>query len=460
MIDNFLTYLLESTICFTIFYTFYKYVFYQSTHFVWNRIYFIIVVIVSIIIPLVPFPFSLENHSAGNNLLMVNPADGTGLLVFANQTTFWSYFDFLSKNPYLNLNNFLLVLYFSGFTRFLIVFVKNNLQIIRLIQRSDIQQIGKYKIAVYKGNITAFSWFNYIFVNAHFLALSADEQSQIIDHEKIHARQKHSADILIYELFETLFWFNPYVRKSKQTLKNIHEYIVDSEIIHSNDAQQYSNLLIKLSTARPGLSQVSLFSKSPLRDRIWLMAFPTPERLRKLRFISGIPLMIAVLISYSFMISEINRSTNKLQLVKKSGFEMPLKGNYQIVSLFFEKKSLNQNTGNPKNQNNDYQVLISHPEISFSTESFSEVYATKDGKVVAMHTNDNWGIEEIEIEIKHDQQFTSKYKGLWKSLIKEGDKVHAGQVIAKTGDNRLYPTMSYQLLKNEKAVDPFLFIKN
>lgn len=459
MIDNFLTYLLESTICFTIFYTFYKYVFYQSTHFVWNRIYFYIVVIVSLIIPLVPFPFSLENHTAGNNLFMLNPADGTGLLVFANQSTFWSYFNFLSINPYLNLNNVLLVLYFSGFTRFLIVFVKNNIQITRLIQQSDIQYIDKYKIAVYKGKITAFSWFNYIFVNTDFLALAQQEQNQIIAHEKIHARQKHSADVLVYELLEIFFWFNPYIRKSKQTLKNIHEYIVDSEIIHSNDAQQYSNLLIKLSTARPGLSHINQFSKSPLRDRIWLMAFPTPERLRKLRFISGIPLMIAVLISYSFMISEINRSTDKLQLIKRSDFEMPLKGNYQIVSLFFEKKSLNRQDSK-KIQNNDYQVLISHPEISFSTESFSDVYGTRAGEVVTIDTTDNWGIDEINIEIKHDQRFTSKYKGLWKTMIKKGDMVDAGQIIAQTGDNRLYPTISYQLLKDGKAVDPFLFIKN
>jgi murein DD-endopeptidase MepM/ murein hydrolase activator NlpD len=387
---------------------------------------------------------------------MISPSDGTGLMVFTEQSSFWNHFKFLSANPYFNLNNVLLGLYLSGLVRYVIVFIRNNAKIINLIQKSDIQEIEKYKIVLYKGKVTAFSWFSYIFINPRFLSLNQKEQAQIIEHEKIHARQLHSLDVLIYEILEIFFWFNPLVKKSKKTLKNIHEFIVDDEILNHTDAQQYSNLLIKLSVPNPDVSLANNFSKSPLLDRIWLMAFPTPERLRKIRFASGIPLMIAVLVSYSFIISEINRSTDRLQLYKKTAFEMPVKGDYQIVSLFFEKKPLNNQENMEKN---DYQVLISHPEVSFSTESFSSVFATQKGIVKNIKKRDNWGIEEIEIEIAHARQFVSKYKGLEKSLVKKGDTVEQGQKIAKTGDNRLYPTISFQLVKKGKAVDPFEYIK-
>jgi murein DD-endopeptidase MepM/ murein hydrolase activator NlpD len=136
---------------------------------------------------------------------------------------------------------------------------------------------------------------------------------------------------------------------------------------------------------------------------------------------------------------------------------MPVKSNYQIISLFFIKKPLSNKE--IENKNNDYQVLISHPEVSFSMDSYSYVLATKDGTVKSINRKENWGIEEIEIEIEHDKQFTSKYKGLEKSLVSHGDLVETGQIIAQTGDNRLYPTISFQLLKNGKAVDPFLYIK-
>ncbi len=387
---------------------------------------------------------------------MISPSDGTGLMVFTDQSSFWDHFKFLSANPYFNLNNVLLGLYLSGLVRYLIVFIRNNTKIVKLIQQSNIQDIGGYKLALYKGKATAFSWFRYIFINQKFLKLKPNEQAQIIEHEKIHAHQLHSLDVLIYEILEIFFWFNPLVTKSKQTLKNIHEFIVDSEILNHTNAEEYSNLLIKLSVASPDLSTINNFSKTPLLDRIWLMAFPTPEKLRKIRFASGIPLMMAVLISYSFIISEINRSTERLQIFKKSGFEMPVKGDYQIVSLFFEKKPLNEEENL---DDSNYQILISHPEVSFSTESFSNVYATQKGTVKKIVKKDNWGIEEIEIEIEHNQQFTSKYRGLEKSLVKEGDIVKQGQEIAKTGDNRLYPTISFQLLKKEKPVDPFSYIK-
>ncbi len=96
----------------------------------------------------------------------------------------------------------------------------------------------------------------------------------------------------------------------------------------------------------------------------------------------------------------------------------------------------------------EYQVLISHPELSFSTESFSNIYATKKGKVKSIQNIDNWGIDEKEIELEHNQHLTSKYKGLWECQVNIGEVVEKGQIIAKTGDNRLYPTFSFQLLRD------------
>lgn len=456
MINSFITYLIESTICFTILYSFYKYVFYQSTHFNWNRWYFIITVIVCLVIPFVPFPFSIGNQSAGNNVLMISPADGTGLMVYSKSHSFWDYFKFLSQNPYFNINNLLMVVYFSGLLRYVIVFSRQNIKISKLISNSEFKNIGKFKLTIINSKTTAFSWFYYIFINKNFFKLPTEEQAQIIEHEKIHARDLHSLDILLYELLELLFWFNPIIRKAKQTLKNIHEFIVDAEITSSVDPEEYSNLLIKLSSSNANPDLVNCFSKTPLFDRIWLLAFPTSKKLQKLRFMAGIPLLIAVMISYSFLISEINRNTERLQLFGESNFEMPVRGEYQIVSLFFEKKALHDYN---RDKNADYKVMISHPEVAFSVESFMPVYAVKDGMVTEVKEVDNWGVKEIEITIKHKINFESKYKGLWKSSVAVGEKVGKGQEVALTGDNRLYPTISYQLLLKDKPVDPFKYIK-
>ncbi|MEN8119864.1 MAG: M56 family metallopeptidase [Bacteroidota bacterium] len=446
-------YLIESAIGFSIIYSFYKYVFFQSTHFEWNRFYFYFAIIISLIIPLIPFPLYTNISSFFNqSSYMTNPMDGTGLLVYTENKSFLSnWFNYLNSKTYLNIKNLLYIIYFSGVIRFLVVLVKNNLDIIRLLKKAEVYKEKKYTIAQLPYDETAFSYFNYIFLGKKYKLLNNNEQEKVLVHEKIHAAQKHSLDILIYEIYEMVFWFNPYVRKAKKTLKDLHEYIVDTEITTLENPYQYSNLLIKLSTNNIRTKLANLFSRNPLKDRIKLLAFPESIKLKKFRFIIGFPVLLLILLSYSFMVSEINHTTNNLQFVDKNSFVEPVSYGSQLIGGFFIKKELQQEK--------NYNILISHPEISYSTESFTKIIATKDGEVIEIKELDNWGLIEYEITIKHDKKFTSKYKGIWKSRIQLNEKVEREQVIGISGDKRLYPAFSYQLLLKGKPVDPFAYIE-
>ena len=95
-------YLIESAIGFSIIYSFYKYVFFQTTHFEWNRFYFYFAIIVSLIIPLIPFPLNTNISLFFNqSSYMINPVDGTGLLVYTeNKSLFSNWFNYLNSNTY------------------------------------------------------------------------------------------------------------------------------------------------------------------------------------------------------------------------------------------------------------------------------------------------------------------------------------------------------------------------
>ncbi len=446
-------YLIESAIGFSIIYSFYKYVFFQTTHFEWNRFYFYFALIISLLIPLIPFPFSTNISAFFNqSSYIINPVDGTGLLIYTeNENTLLKWASLLNSNSYLNVKNLFYVIYFSGVIRFLIVFVKNNLDIFRLIKKAELRTDHKFIIAQIPYNETAFSYFKYIFLGNKYKLLDNNEQEKVLVHEKIHAAQWHSLDILIYEIYEILFWFNPYVRKAKKTLKDLHEYIVDTEISTQENPYQYSNLLIKLSTNTIRTKLVNLFSRNPLRDRIKLLAFPESKKLKKLRFISGFPVLILIIISYSFVVSEINLSINSLQFTGNESFAEPVFFGGQLISGFFVKKELQQEQ--------NYHIIISHPELSYSTESFTKIIATKKGKVTNIKEIDNWGLKEFEITIKHNKNFTSIYKGIWKTKVRLNDKVKKEQIIALSGDKRLYPAFSYQLLLKGKPVDPLAYMQ-
>ncbi len=166
------------------------------------------------------------------------------------------------------------------------------------------------------------------------------------------------------------------------------------------------------------------------------------------------PLMIISLLLYSFLITEVNKSTNSLQFNKEYDFVMPVKGNYQIISPFFIKKQVKNSTL----KNSNYKVLLSHPEISISTKSNSKIVASRAGVVKDIKIKDNWGIKEVSIKISHNEGFVSVYKGLKLSRILENDTVVQSQVIGETGDNRLYTSISFQLLKNNRPVNPMEYI--
>jgi len=446
-------YLIESAIGFSIIYSFYKYVFFQTTHFEWNRFYFYFAIIISLIIPLIPFPFNTNIPAFFNqSSYMINPVDGTGLLVYSENTSYLSnWYNYLNSNTYLNIKNLLYIIYFSGVIRFLIVFIKNNFDILQLLKQAKKYKDQKFIIAQIPYDETAFSYFNYIFLGKGYKLLDNQEKEKVILHEKIHAAQWHSLDILIYEIYEIIFWFNPFVRRAKKTIKNLHEYIVDTEISAQKNPYHYSNLLVKLSTNNIRTKLANLFSANPLKDRIKLLAFPESKRLKKLRFISGFPVLLLILMSFSFVITEFNNASNNLQFVDESSFVEPVSHGGQLISVFFIKRELHKE----KNHN----ILISHPEISYSTESFIEIIATRKGKVTDIKETNNWGLKEFEITIKHNKIFTSKYKGLWKTKVQLNNKVEREQVIALSGDKRLYPAFSYQLLLKGKPVDPFIYIE-
>ncbi len=75
----------------------------------------------------------------------------------------------------------------------------------------------------------------------------ADEAyaKNVLQHEMIHSKQWHTFDILIIELLNCVFWFNPFVWLYKRQIRENHEFIADDQVIQSGvDITTYSNTII------------------------------------------------------------------------------------------------------------------------------------------------------------------------------------------------------------------------
>lgn len=91
---------------------------------------------------------------------------------------------------------------------------------------------------------------------------------------------------------------------------------------------------------------------------------------------------------------------------------------------------------------------------------FSPVYDVADGKVISVYEDNELG--GLQIRIKHNNGYSSGYAHLSKSLVKKGDKVERGSVIAISGNSgkSTGPHLHFTLTDPDgNKVDPEKFIK-
>lgn len=178
----------------------------------------------------------------------------------------------VEKTPDLSLLIFTFgAIYFAGVMYNLWAFIKNLRVIIGLSHQSKkIQEEPYYSIYI-QNLLPTFSFMRYIFLETTVSQLKREELSQVIHHEQIHVRQKHTMDLLLMEIVGIIFWFNPTITYLKKSLKLVHEFLVDAEVVKHRDLRQYSHLLLKLALQQNNVSIANGISNSQILNRIAML---------------------------------------------------------------------------------------------------------------------------------------------------------------------------------------------
>jgi hypothetical protein len=90
-------------------------------------------------------------------------------------------------------------------------------------------------------------------------------------HESTHAREFHSADVLIMEVMCIIFWFHPLIYWYRRNLRNVHEYLADEAVAKQYDKKQYGLLLIQQAQSGSALVIANHFVTSQLKQRIVML---------------------------------------------------------------------------------------------------------------------------------------------------------------------------------------------
>lgn len=107
-----------------------------------------------------------------------------------------------------------------------------------------------------------------------------------------------------------------------------------------------------------------------------------------------------------------------------------------------------------------YKVEKFHAGLDFSAPKGTPIFATGDG--VVLKTKKSRRGYGNTIEIDHGYGYTTFYAHNSEILVKRGEKVIRGQIIAKVGNTgkSTAPHLHYEVKKNRRAINPIYYFYN
>lgn len=282
--DNIVEYLIKSGIALCVFYLFYWLLMHKSTHFGLNRITLASSLVASLVLPLINIHFTPEVAVAS---LPVISLDLTTVVQSVSK-----------QEPAWGVREMVLLIYFSGLAITLSRLIYQSIYIQAIAKMSKSITIGEHTIVLIDKDITPFAYFSKIFIPAS----KVDETSfeSILEHEKSHLRQFHFIDLLLIEIVTIVQWFNPIVWLYERSLKEVHEYMADEEVLKKGISKgNYQALLVNQALGGPVFTISHQFNQSLILKRIVMMTRMKSPQLAKIRVFLFIPLTAVLLMAFS-----------------------------------------------------------------------------------------------------------------------------------------------------------------
>ena len=285
---NWLHYLLEGNLYLAIFYALYYLFLSSDTHYVLSRIYLLATSIISFVIPLLQLGFLKPVEPQLISLTLIPPSAISSNSAPIETISFtWQ--------------DGVVAAYLLGAAVLFIIFSIKIYQLIKLTRAANTQVDCSYKLIYVDDLNTAFSFFNFLFIGT-----KASGADTIIQHELVHIRQKHSADIIFIELLKIINWFNPFVYLLQASLKTLHEYIADEQTAaNENDVIAYSTFLVNNAYGLGGSSIThSFFNYNLLKKRIIMLNQQRSGKLARLKYLLAIPICAGMLCASTLAFSK------------------------------------------------------------------------------------------------------------------------------------------------------------
>jgi len=425
-----LKYVLISTLCLSIFYAVFQLFMKNDSHFRFMRFYLLSSIMLSVIMPLnsLRIDTKLFNNQQQTEIPLVfeqsvvnaenYKVDKTEVKASDNAFS-WETATSLFSKLYILISAFLFARVLFHISKTFIHFFK-----------SEKQKQGKFIILYNKQVKTTFSFFNWVFVPSDNLQETDNEQ--IILHEKIHASQYHSIDLIVIELLAAVMWFNPVIWSFRKSMQLVHEYLADEGALSTGiDKLGYQALLINQVTEEKLICVSSNFN-SQIKKRMIMITKSKHNRRTKLKILNLVPvsaiLIIAIAIVNGLFASPIEASPKFHKEISNTN---PVHDGYisdaeqyqdtiKKIKIQTKKKELNEKKsqeikviGYGKKPQDSSKVIYvvngvqSYDIKEINPDSIASVNVLKDDNIIVIHTK-AFQPKSQQIEVKNSQHGLSK----------------------------------------------------
>ncbi|ASU32256.1 TonB family protein [Mucilaginibacter xinganensis] len=259
-------YLLLVNIYLLLFYGFYALLLRKETFFQLNRVYLVASSLLSFIIPMI-------QSNWVQNLFITKEVQ---LTIYNSPLIVYRFKPI--QHSEITMGQVLAAIYIAGISFLVVRFIWQMIVLKKLINQPN--------------SAVAYSFFNKIKLADH----QADNRI-IAAHERVHARQWHSADVLLIEAVMIINWFNPVVYLYRFSIKHIHEYIADRQALNAGtNKSDYALLLLSQTFNTPHQLVNPFYNHSLLKLRIIMLQKSKSNRIALIKYGLSAPLFILMLV--------------------------------------------------------------------------------------------------------------------------------------------------------------------
>ncbi len=418
-------FLLKASTVIFIFYTCYKLFLQRETFFNTNRWFLLTGLLIAIVLPFVIIPIYIEYVPVIQNFVV--PSDA-----IATQTDMGVSFDW---------KQMVYSFYGVGVLFFLVKLGVEFSSLLILLRKNKSYKNGDYTFIETDNNMPPFSFFKNIVYNRNLF--NETELDHIINHEKVHANQYHSIDVIIAQFASAVFWFNPFVWLYKKELQQNLEFIADKEAQDISKSEKgYQTLLLKASLPNYQLALANNFYNSLIKKRIVMLHKSKSNKLNVWKYALVLPVLALFLMSANTKKIYVEKAvaTTNQNLLADPSYENDL--NHVLNSTLENKdvaetsKEITTSNLSKEKPSKAPQPTIQAPKVAKALGDIEMVMVTKDLS--------DADLEAVKKQLK-EKGITAKFRGIKRNSDNEITAIKID--VSSENSNANYHTESDEPIK-------------